>query len=327
MRLAFFYCFYPKMIVRRVISVNNLIYEFKKNTFDVILSGTAGTSLLYSYIISKLFNIPIVCIAHGDDFLIRYAFSLKEEMFQDINSVIVTNKVMKHLFLKIYDINPNKINIIHLGVNIEQEVKKTKKELRNELNISEEDFVLLSVSRFYPRKGFDTILKSIRLILQETSNIPIKYFIIGGGQEEDKIRSLINELNLQDQIKILGTIEDELKNKYYKLSDVFVLVPDVKKNSIEGFGIVYIEANFFKLPVIGSRSGGVRVAIEENKSGLLINPGDKLDLKEKILELFKDKDFREKLGDYGHQRVLENFDWKTNAEKYHSILFSIVKNS
>ena len=326
LKLAFFYCFYLKFIVRRIISIKNLVSYFKKFKIDIILSGTSSIPLLYSYILSKWFNIPIISIAHGDDFLVRYPYKIKTYIFQNIQKIIVTNRIMKNLFLKVYEVNPNKIRIIHLGVDIENsEVKESITELRDKFGFSQKDYILISVSRFYPRKGFETILKALKQIINEKENISIKYLIIGSGEEQKNLELLISQLKLENYVTILGKVDDNLKNQFYKLSDLFILVPELSKDSIEGFGIVFIEANFFKLPVIGSLSGGVKIAIEEGKTGFLIKPKDDLSLKKKIMLIYNNKQLQHELGAYGHERVVESFNWKKNALIYWKVLKTTLK--
>ena len=326
LKLTLFYCLYPKLIVSRIISIKNLVFLFKSQKFNIILSGAADISLLYSFILSKWFDIPLVTIAHGDDFLRRYPYKINEFIFQNIQRVVVTNKFMRRLFLKVHNINPNNLKVIHLGVNIEDSiVKESIIDLREKFNIHPNDFIILTVSRFYPRKGFDTILKSIKLIIDENLNIPIQYIIIGSGEDENRIKKIISDLNIKSCVKLLGSVDEKLKNQYYKLSDVFVLVPEVKRNSIEGFGIVYIEANFFKLPVIGARSGGVRIAIEDGKNGYLIETNDIRSLKEKIIFLYNNKQLRKDLGQYGHERVIDLFNWTKNALIYRVVLTNAIK--
>ena len=123
----------------------------------------------------------------------------------------------------------------------------------------------------------------------------------------------------------MGPVDDYTKNQFYKLSNVFVLVPEISKNSIEGFGIVYIEANFFQLPVIGSRSGGVRIAIENGKNGFLINPKDVMNLKDLIMKLYENDQLCKKLGANGHDRVKDLFNWSKNALTYRELLKNTIK--
>jgi len=326
LKLAFFYCFYPKLLIDRIISIKNTVSLFKKYKINIILSGSAYRPLIYSFILSKWFQIPMTTYAHGEDYLKRLPFNVNTIMLQNIENIIVSNKIMKDLLLKIHKVDPVKINIIHYGVDIEKsEVKETVSQLRAKYNIPENDFIILTVSRLYPRKGFETVLKAVKLIVDENPNIPIKYYIIGSGEEERRIRKLVDDLNLKNIVKLLGRIDGNPKNEYYKLSDLFILVPEIKNNSIEGFGIVYIEANYFKLPVIGARSGGVKVAIEDGKTGFLIKSKDDVSLKEKIMELFNNENLRHNLGEYGHKRVIDLFDWKKNVTIIRDLLQNTIE--
>ena len=129
---------------------------------------------------------------------------------------------MKRLILKVHNIDPIKVKIIHYGVDIENsKVIESISELRSKYQISHDDFILLTVSRLYPRKGFETVLKAIKLIIEENPKIPIKYLIMGSGEEEQNIKKKIKELKLENYVKLLGRIDGYPKNQYYKLSDLF----------------------------------------------------------------------------------------------------------
>jgi phosphatidylinositol alpha-1,6-mannosyltransferase len=268
----------------------------------------------------------MISIAHGDDFLLQDPFKIKTLILNDIQKIVVTNIIMKKLIIRIHKIDPNNIKVIHLGVDIKSNiVRESVSELRKKYEIDLSDFIILTVSRFYPRKGFITILEAIKSIINVHPNLPIKYFIIGDGDEREKIENLISKMELERYVTLLGDVSDKTRNHYYQLSDLFILVPEIKKKSIEGFGIVYIEANYFDLPVIGSNSGGVKMAIEDGKSGYLIDPNDFKGLSEKILFLYHNKNIRQNLGKYGHKRVLEDFNWEKNTKKYLEILKKILK--
>lgn len=126
-------------------------------------------------------------IAHGDDFINLFPMNITNLIFQYIDKIILTNEIMQGLFLKIHKVNKEKTGVINLGVDISKHnVSKSKEDLREIYNISKTEFVILTVSRFYPRKGFETVLKSLKLILEEKPELPIKYYILGSGEEEKK---------------------------------------------------------------------------------------------------------------------------------------------
>ena len=321
LKIAFYYCFYPKDLVNRIKSIKNLIYYFKKINVDIILCISSSFPLFYGFILSKIFKKPLVTLAHGEDFIRRYPYNINTTIFQNIEKIIVSNMIMKKLFLKVHNVREEKVKIVYRGVNIEKvNIEDSKAELRKKLNINHDDFIILTVSRIHPRKGINTVINAIKAIEKENIDIPIKYYIIGKGTEFERLKELVQKLKLENFVIFLGEINDEIRNQYYKLSDLFILIPEIRKDSIEGFGIVFIEANYFKLPVIGTKSGGVKMAIDNGKTGFLINSGDYESLKEKIMLLYNNNQLREQLGENGYNRVLEYFDWKKIAIIYQNIL-------
>jgi len=88
----------------------------------------------------------------------------------------------------------------------------------------------------------------------------------------------------------------------------------------EGFGIVYLEANLLGKPVIAGDSGGVKDAVINGYNGILVNPEDNKEIKNAILKLSKDEKFREKLGEQGKERVINEFSWEKRTEKIYQII-------
>ncbi len=327
-KLGFYYCFYPKNLINRIISIKNLVTHFEKEKIDVILSGTSAYPLTYSYILSRWFKIPLVTIAHGDDFINLFPLNITNLIFMNSNKIILTNEIMQALFIKIHKVQKEKTQVIHLGIDESiHNVQESREDLRKKYNIPLKEFVILTVSRLYPRKGFETMLKALKLILDEKKIINIKYYILGGGSEEKKVKKIITDLKLNKFVRMLGDVDGIRRDQYYTLSDLFILVPEVKKDSIEGFGIVFLEANYFKLPIIGASSGGVKKAIIDGKNGLLISPGNEIELKEKILYLYQNESLRKEMGEFGHKRTIESFNWEKNIRIYQETLSNMINEN
>jgi len=156
-------------------------------------------------------------------------------------------------------------------------------------------------------------------------SLDLKYFLIGEGPETPILKELTNQLKLDKEVIFLGACDTVTRNMYYKLSDLFILIPKIDKSSIEGFGIVYIEANSFSLPVIGSFSGGIREAIINGKTGFLVKSNNEEDLRDKILLLFNNEKMRSDLGNYGYERVKNLYNWENIAKIYQKMLRSTIK--
>lgn len=176
----------------------------------------------------------------------------------------------------------------------------------------EKKIVLLSVGRLVKRKGVDQVLDVLPDVLKKIPNL--EYLIIGKGDEINNYKLIINNLNLKDNVRIIEDANDEERDALYGLADIFVLPTREIKGDFEGFGIVYLEANLHGLPVIAGNSGGASDAVVDGVSGLLIEAGDKEELKKAILKLAQNKDLREKLGSQGRERVLREFRWEDKAK-------------
>ena len=160
---------------------------------------------------------------------------------------------------------------------------------------------ILCVGRIHPRKGQI-------LLLEAASMLPIalqsKIQIIFIGPIKDKkyhqdILSWSDKFN--GKIKIAGDISETELSAFYRNSDIFCLTPKTLKDSVEGFGFVYLEASAYGLPIIATRVGGVEDAVLDGETGLLSNPEKLDDLKQNLLRLIENKNLRKEMGMQGQK--------------------------
>lgn len=318
----------PSLLIRTIKSINNIYPYFKKNNFKIIVGGASGSSsLLLIFLLSRLFNSKIVSIAYGNEFLIRNVFSLKTYILNNLDKIVLIAKYSKYIIKRMHNLNESKLKIIPVGLILKDyKINYSKLQLREKHNISKDAFILLSVGRHVKRKNFDLVIRSIKNIKDTNSHLKIKYHLIGDGPETANLKQLTEKLNLKNEVKFLGVIDARRRNEYYKLSDVFAMPSMKEKNDIEGFGIVFLEANYFKIPVIGAATGGVPEAIIDGKTGFLIKANDLNDLTEKILMLYENKDKKNKMGEHGHNRVIKEFNWDKICGDYIKLFESVLKS-
>lgn len=309
-------------------TIDNLIHIYpylKQIKFDIIFGGNTRWCLPLNFIISRFFKKRIISMAYGSDFLLGWPLSFKSSYYKNLDKIIVICNQMKQLIKNVHHLKEEQLEIIHVGINAEDlDVKESKIELRREFNVPLEQFVILGVGRHNSRKKFDLVIRAIYDIKKLRPTLNIKCFLIGEGQNTKKLKQLTKKLKLKNEVEILGFCDSETRNKFYKLSDVFIMPSISAKNNIEGFGIVFLEANYHKIPVIGSASGGIIDAIVNDKTGLLVKPNNLKDLTEKIIFLYENENLREKMGKTGHNRVINEFTWDKIIEDY-DLLFKSFK--
>ena len=166
-------------------------------------------------------------------------------------------------------------------------------------------------------KGIDTLLNAVPIIRKKILNLCV--YIAGSGPEENKLKELVKELNIEENVNFLGYISGIKKYSYYKSADVCVF-PSI----YEPFGIVLLEAMACGKPVVASNVGGIPFVVEEGKTGLLFESGNVEDLADKIMTILKNEELREKMGEAGRERAKE-FTWDKIAERTVEVYKEILK--
>jgi phosphatidylinositol alpha-1,6-mannosyltransferase len=186
------------------------------------------------------------------------------------------------------------------------------KKIRHRHNLNGKK-IILTISRLAPNKGVDT---SIRVVSKMSEIIPDVTYLIGGeGPCQENLNELVGQLNMQDRVIFAGYISDEDLPTYYNTCDVFLLLTrEIKeKGSVEGFGMVFLEANACGKPVVGGRAGGTVEAIIDGETGFLVDPTNEGEILEKLIALLTDENLRQKLGAQGRARVEQVFPWEKKA--------------
>ncbi|MHA1374799.1 MAG: glycosyltransferase family 4 protein [Promethearchaeota archaeon] len=325
-KLLLYFLTKPKIFMK-VIDNLSILYPFlKKLDFDVILSGNSSWILPLNFILSKMLKKKMVTIAYGLDFLVHSRLTLRTYYFRSTEQIIVITNQTKKLIEKIHHLNNDQVKVIYVGVNLDDlEIDDTKVDLRRKFNISSESKILLSVGRHVERKNFGLVIRALGEIKKTRPDLNIEYYLVGEGPETVNLKKIVKKLNLEKDVKFLGNCDIETRNKFYKMSDIFLMPSISTKKNIEGFGIVFLEANYFKVPVIGTKTGGIVEAIIDEKTGFLINPNDLNELIEKILFLLDNEKIRKNFGENGYKRVVEEFQWKDIVNDYIELFEDLLR--
>lgn len=179
--------------------------------------------------------------------------------------------------------------------------------------------VLSTVSRIHRFKGHDTVLRAIaELSVEERSNLV--YLIAGRGPDERELNVLAEELGIASSVRWLGLVAEADLPDLYRASDLFVLCTREASRAVEGFGLVYLEAQACGIPVVGTRIGGIREAIREGEGGWLIDAGDAKTLAGIIRQAIADPESARAMGRLGRERVLREATWDHYMQRFISVL-------
>jgi phosphatidylinositol alpha-1,6-mannosyltransferase len=273
--------------------------------------------------INLLLNKPFYVILHGYDILLAQKSFWKKLWLKIIlhqaRHIIVNSNFTKSKVLK-QGIKPKKITIVYPCPNIKPtDLNSNKKQIiKKELDL-ENKKILLSVGRLTKRKGHDKVIECLPDLIAQIPNLI--YLLVGEGDYKKELEELAEKLQVRGNLIFLENISDTNLPYYYDLADVFIMPSRLEnKTDVEGFGIVYLEANLFQKPVIAGQSGGVSDAVINNQTGFLVDPQNCTEIKQTITKLFNNQKLMNKLGVQGKERVRAKFQWPIQIAKLKNIL-------
>lgn len=291
---------------------NTLIYNCLKeiDTNKSILLASNWKMGLPVYLYNLLHKLTYFAVCHGLDALEHRTVNkfLQKRTFSKSKGAVAVSKYTKQ-FMKENNIR-SQVDVINNGVDLNKFFRvDTDEQLRNKYEYENEKFNIVNVGRLEERKGYDKTIEAI-------ADLPNVVFHIGGkGKYEQKLKDLVDELSLQDRVKFHGFIPDEDLNAIFSMSDLFVMPSRNVNDSVEGFGITYLEAAACGTPSIGGLNTGAEDAIEQGKSGLLVDGEKPADIRSAIEELKNNPEKLSQMGNYAAERV-KNFTWDKIAKQY-----------
>lgn len=164
--------------------------------------------------------------------------------------------------------------------------------------------VLLTIGRLVERKGVDLVIEALPPLAE--THPDLVYLVAGSGPREAALRRRARQLGLEGRVVFAGAIPDEELPRLYNLARVFVMVSRFirSKATIEGFGLVYLEAGASGLPVVAGNSGGVADVVRDGENGLLVDPESPAAIAAAIRRLLENPDEARRMGERGRALAL-----------------------
>ena len=279
-------------------------------------------------ILARLFRRKAIVQAHGLDLVFpNWLYQLLcVRWLKHCDEIIANSAYTGSLAVK-RNVPADLISVIPPGIDPDALSSSPDIELnKNTLGLAEGPKILF-VGRLAKRKGVkEFIEKSFVKIIQEIPNA--RFMVVGDNPHESlthrgdvlgQIKSLIGELKLQRHVLLLGASSDDDLWKLYHASDVVVLPALATIDDVEGFGITLLEAAAAGKPSVATRVGGIPDAVENGKSGILVEPDDYCGLARAIVSLLQNREKSLAMGEFGRQRVRDQFAWSKIGARYEAV--------
>jgi glycosyltransferase involved in cell wall biosynthesis len=171
---------------------------------------------------------------------------------------------------------------------------------------------ILSVCRHVHKKGVDTLLRAFALVLRDQPTLSL--VLVGGGPLFDEHKTLARTLGIDSHVTFVGNVDHVEVAAFFDGCSLFVL-----PSRSEPFGLVLLEAAYYKKGIVGTCVGGIPEIIMHGVNGVLVEPDDPAGMAEQIVSLLRQPELAEQLGREAYQNLMRRFLWKERILDYIAI--------
>lgn len=273
-----------------------------KNDADIVHCHAYGFFPSYVSLFSKK---PTLITNHSDPKAKIYPLcDLSRSLPSKVCDRIVCTTGLEKRHIQSLGLSAQKITVIPNGVTLPP------------VNAPRVDFgkVTLCLARLdVANKGQDILLEAMPKIV---SNVPdAKLWVVGEGKDLGKLKALAQRLELGGCVEFKGRIDHPTKFLYLKNSRLLCIPPRT-----ESFGVVYLEAMAYGLPIVTTAVGGVPEVVGD--SAILVPPENPAALAEAVIRVLTDKTLSDELSRKGLERV-KQFDWDVLIKRYEKVYESM----
>jgi glycosyltransferase involved in cell wall biosynthesis len=264
----------------------------------------------------------IKCLGKWKTGLHHYVFMTLRRLFlKKADKIICVSKYVRNMLFQTLKINKSKLATLY---NIPEYhtfeiTSASQTTLKQDLGLSEKDFVVGYVGRITFEKGIEHLIKAFVNIVKTTNQI--KLVIAGDGNKKTELQELVKELKLNKYVIFAGFIAHEHIPSFYELCDIIVL-PSVWN---EPLSRVLLEAFHFSKPVIATKTGGTPELIKDGENGLLVEPKNVDQIADKILFLYKNPDACKRIQENAKNYSNKNLNSRILTEKFLTMYKSVFR--
>lgn len=168
--------------------------------------------------------------------------------------------------------------------------------------------IIITVARLVPHKGQDMGIRALAMLARDFPQL--RYIMVGEGHDESRLRALARELGVSERVGFVGAMRDDELPEAYATSTIYLGASRVDRDiNVEGFGISFLEAGASGVPSIAGDSGGVRSAVRDGETGVVIPATDIEAIADTIRSLLLNAERRKQMGQAARRAVETHYNW------------------
>ncbi|MBN2321713.1 MAG: glycosyltransferase family 4 protein [Acidobacteria bacterium] len=288
----------------------------KEFDFDVIDSHYVYPDGFASAIIGKDVKKPVIITARGSDINLFQCFRtirpLLTRCLNKADRVVTVSRALKDSILDL-KVPSEKIHVIPNGVDSKKFHPIPQTEARKALGLPIEKKIILSVGGLVELKGFDILIRAMRILRDVHERQDLYLVIAGYGKEQSRLEKLIRSMNLTASVRLVGVMPHQKLFQLYSAADLFCLA-----SSREGWPNVILESLACGTPVIATNVGGIPEIIRSDRVGLLCERNENSFAETILSALSKSWEYEEII------RSADGHSWDRAAQSVYNVLETAV---
>jgi phosphatidylinositol alpha-1,6-mannosyltransferase len=262
-----------------------------------------------------LAGVNVLCLAHGSEFLVPKDGTKERRMRECLAkaSVVAANSHFTAALAEPHIGGKTALRVILPGVD---PPVGASADFRSQGSATAPR--LLTIARLEPRKGVDAVLRALPALAREYPDIT--YDVIGKGEDRVRLLGLAEQLGMSNRVRFHGYISERQKAPLLNSATLFLMPNRREPGSVEGFGIVFVEAAAFGVPSIAGSDGGTSDAVRHERTGLVVDGANDRAIESAISTLLANGAARERMGIAAHRRFWSEFAWPAAVHRFEEAL-------
>ena len=183
--------------------------------------------------------------------------------------------------------------------------------------------LMITVARLVPHKGQDIGIQALSMLSRDFPDL--RYILVGDGHDEPRLRALAEALGVTGRVGFVGPMRDDELPEAYATSTVYLGASRVDNDiNVEGFGISFLEAAACGVPSVAGDSGGVRSAVRDGETGIVVPPTDADAVTAAIQSLLLNPERRAQMGRAARHAVETHYNWDRVARDTREFTYNVV---
>ncbi len=263
------------------------------------------------HILHRLYRVPYLVIGYGIE-VWGHLGPRRQAALRRAARVVALSHFTARQIASVHRVPETTLRVIHPAVDplLLREARAEGRPAR-----ARDAVTLLTVARLAAQeryKGCDAVISALPAVRSESGRV--RYVVAGDGDDLPRLRALADERGVAQAVTFAGSVQRAGLPALYRDCDIFVMPSIAERRpegwTGEGFGIVYIEASAFGLPVIAGNGGGAPEAVQDGVTGSVVDGRDVGAVAAALVRLIKDPALRERMGAAGRRWVEEQFTFE-----------------